>query len=243
MWRNTSPAKASQPNRKRTSQPRGITGIHTNANFEHIASPVRPLGSMHATAHDSKRQGPTRPASADLCQPTTSGARLEFNRAAQQLGIPANLKTLSKQRTLARVAACVEHASRKETGGELQQKRRRAGWAARACTCPFACGENGKLPVDANRVPTSEDGDAPARTNQQQATARRAKVGTMRGETTGAPICVRGSPHTDLCAGAQKKHLYPVSFPFRFRHQPRSKKHIIPFHSKTGRLLSEFTFA
>jgi len=146
MWRNTSLAKASQPNRKRTSQPRGNAGIHTNANFEHIASPVRPLGSTHATAHESKRQVPTRPASADLCQPTTSGARLEFNRAAQQLGIPANLKMLSKQRALARVAACVEHASRKETGGELQQKRRRAGWAARACTCPFACGENGKLP-------------------------------------------------------------------------------------------------
>jgi len=36
--------------------------LYTHANFEHIASPVHPFGSTHATAHESQRQGPTRAA-------------------------------------------------------------------------------------------------------------------------------------------------------------------------------------
>ena len=73
-WCNSSLAEPWQPDHNRTRQHRDIFGIRTHTNLEHITSPVHPFGSTHATAHESKRQGPTCAASADVCQSTTQNA-------------------------------------------------------------------------------------------------------------------------------------------------------------------------
>jgi len=96
LRRNTSLAGAAQPDRKGTRQQGGIDGIYTHATFEHINSPIRPPCSMHAlaTAHEHKWQGLKCKVPPDFCQETKLCARLGILRVVQQLGAPANFKTL-----------------------------------------------------------------------------------------------------------------------------------------------------
>ena len=108
LRRNTSFAGAAQPDRKGTRHQGVIDGIHTHATFESINSPICPPCSTHAlaTGNEGTWQGLPCQVSPDFCQTTKIGARLGIRRTVQQLGAPANFKTLTARTLLAPSTPC-----------------------------------------------------------------------------------------------------------------------------------------
>ena len=72
----------------------------------------------------------------DFCQETKLCTRQGILRMVQQLGAPANFKTLAAR---TRPHGGLRRA-RLAPGGGLERRRRRTGRGARAGTGPFACG-------------------------------------------------------------------------------------------------------
>ena len=125
LRRNTRIAGAAQPDRKGTRQQGGIDGVHTHATFEPINSPICPPCS---TRNEGTWQGPPCQVSPDFRQATKIGARLGIRRTVQQLGAPANFKTLTARTRYLRRARLAQRNGRRARANTAP---RRAGCACR----------------------------------------------------------------------------------------------------------------